>query len=58
MPSSESGIYKIEVEGEKIKVRCEMRGNSTGLTVSYICSFILQNVRLLIDNKTINVLIN
>ena len=57
MPSSESGIYEIEIEGEKTQVRCEMRGNSTGWIVSYTCSFILQTVHLLIDNKTINVLI-
>ena len=36
-PSSVSGIYEIEVDGEKIPVRCEMNGNSSGI-VSFVSS--------------------
>ena len=33
MPSSESGVHEIEVEVEKIQVRCEMIGKPDGLSV-------------------------
>ena len=35
VPSLVSDIYKIEVDGEKLKVRCEMSRASGGWTVSY-----------------------
>ena len=34
-PSAVSGIYEIEVDGEKLEVRCQMNIASGGWTVSF-----------------------
>ena len=39
VPSSVSGIYKIEVDGEKFVVRCEMNSTSGGWIVSFVSPY-------------------
>ena len=39
IPSAGTGFYEIEIEGKKIKVRCEMTGKTTGWTVSLTYTF-------------------
>ena len=44
-PSSVSGIYWIEVDGEKLKVRCEMNSTSGGWTVSlFSCKYLITSI--------------
>ena len=39
VPSLASGVYEIEVDGEKLEVRCEMNSASGGWTVSLFSSW-------------------
>ena len=55
-PSSVSGIYKIEIEGEKIEVRCEIVGDQAW-TVSLFLLFINNKRFCLKVNKYVLVML-